>query len=780
MRPAARDALGVLVILVAVCVYLSPALRHGGTFAPFDLAAHLSGLTASIAGPVHNRLDGDIVTQMVPWHTLDWRLVHAGQFPLWNDYEALGMPQFLNFESGVLSLPTVLSYLVPLRLAMLAAVAVKFALAGTGTYLFARVAGVRPPAAVFGGLTYMFSGPFSAWVGWSMDDVFALAGFVAAFALLSYRSRNPGYVVLLAVAVAFSVYAGFPEANILIAGAFAVAAAAGVAVVLAGRRKVGLPGAGRVAGGLLAGAGLSAPLWLPGLQIVQGAERLTEAAPRALGLHMLVVDLVPGYYGVPLNQTPAFGPVNYYESVGYVGLFALALAVTAVATMWRRPVVAGLAATAVVLVLTVYGVAGFDPVHKLASAVGAGSVGLGRSRTVLALVLAVLAAFGFEAVWAAMTPRPRLPGEQGRVARPDPPLEGPAIASDTAWARRVGDVLLGTALALAALVGLAAALGVARHLPADQHQARVAALLWPCVAAGGAIAAGALVWAATRTARARPRPLLVGAVTIVLLGGQTLYLVGTSAAFNSYSHEFFPSTPATRTYASAVGDGLVGMHGGNVGDVRAFTGLGFYPEVNIGYGVRQFAAHDPLIPSGYFDWPGSLPPPDPSVNIVVPDISSAAQARQYGIDFILAPTRAAAPPGTTFAAGFAGMALYRVPGASLVAFAAYAPGEHVGPVSHPDDRTFTATVDAPAQAVLVLHLTAVPGWHVTADGRALAVTVDGVMEQVTVPAGHHALRIWYWPDRLSVGILIAAVSAVLLGSWAVVAAGLAARRRSAP
>ncbi len=324
MRPATRDALGVAAILVAVAVYLSPALRDGAVYAPFDLAAHLSGLTASLAGNVHNRLDGDLVTQMVPWNTLDWRLVHSGQFPLWNNYEALGMPQFLNFESAVLSLPDLVSYLFPLHDAFLVVVAMKFTLAGTGTYLFARVVGVRPTAAVFAGLTYMFSGPFSGWVGWSMDDVFALVGFLGAFAILAYR--HPGrarYVVLLALAMAFSVFGGFPEANILIAGTFAVLAIGGGLVLLAARRKIDGRGLVRVAGGLVAGAGLSAPLWLPGLQIVHGAERFSETAPAALGLHVLAVDLVPGYYGVPLNNTPSFGPVNYYEAVGYVGLFAL-------------------------------------------------------------------------------------------------------------------------------------------------------------------------------------------------------------------------------------------------------------------------------------------------------------------------------------------------------------------------------------------------------------------------------------------------------------------------
>jgi len=86
--------------------FLSPAVVDGGTFGPFDYDTTLTLLGSGLYPAVHNLSNGDAVSQMISWNALDWRMIHAGHFPLWNDYSGLGMPEFLNFESGVLSFPT--------------------------------------------------------------------------------------------------------------------------------------------------------------------------------------------------------------------------------------------------------------------------------------------------------------------------------------------------------------------------------------------------------------------------------------------------------------------------------------------------------------------------------------------------------------------------------------------------------------------------------------------------------------------------------------------------
>src|ERR1039458_2870898 len=115
---------------------------------------------------------------MVPFNTFDWTAIHHLQFPLWNDLSLLGLNQFLNFQSAVLSLPDLMSYLAPLRFAFLVVVAMKLLIAGTGAYVLCRVLGLRPLASALGGVTFMLSGAFSAWLAWPLSGVVAWLGWI--------------------------------------------------------------------------------------------------------------------------------------------------------------------------------------------------------------------------------------------------------------------------------------------------------------------------------------------------------------------------------------------------------------------------------------------------------------------------------------------------------------------------------------------------------------------------------------------------------------------------
>src|SRR5258708_5258614 len=95
--------------LVALCLlsaaFLAPSIVNGGTFGPFDYDTTLTSLGAGLYPHVHNASNGDAVQQMISWNALDWRMIHSGQCPLWNEYSRVGMPAVFNFESSVLSLP---------------------------------------------------------------------------------------------------------------------------------------------------------------------------------------------------------------------------------------------------------------------------------------------------------------------------------------------------------------------------------------------------------------------------------------------------------------------------------------------------------------------------------------------------------------------------------------------------------------------------------------------------------------------------------------------------
>jgi hypothetical protein len=247
----------------------------------------------------------------------------------------------------------------------------------------------------------------------------------------------------------------------------------------------------------------------------------------------------------------------------------------------------------------------------------------------------------------------------------------------------------------------------------------------------------------------------------------------------SYSHAFYPVTASETRLESIVGSTLVGLDGGNTTSVSDHGDVGFYPEVNIGYGVALFAIHDPLLPTSYAaSWPFPAATAKAGPGLFVPDVNSASIAREFGIGYILASSAVPAPPGavrvTTLAAGTADPEiLYRVPGAERFSFSDPSLGS-VTAAAGSAAAGFTLTTRSAARATLVLRVTSEPGWHASVDGKPAPLrSYDHVMESVTVPAGTHTITLDYFPDRLRIGLAVA-LATLLIGG---VVAGEAARRR---
>ena len=410
------DLFGIGWVLLFALLFLSPALKDGPQFAPADLGAGNSPITAGAlalshdclpapgqATPPtscpHNGIDGDEITQAIPWNTTNWKLVHAGHFPLWNDLEGNGLPQFLNFESGTLALPSLVGYLVPLPESFLVTVLMKLLIAGIGSYLLCRLLACRPLAAAFGGVSFMLSGAFAGWLGWSISGTLCWVGAIAAAALWSYRrARRALPVTLLAGAVAFSLYGGFVEAYLLLAGFFCLVALAGALAMALNRRPIAARGLGRVAGGVLAGTALAAPLWLTGASLLRASVRSGEVSAHGIAVKGVALAFAQGYYGLPLAGSTFFGTglPNYYESAAYVGVLALVLVGVALLCAWRRPAVVAFAAAAVGSLLVAYRLGPVSPVQRLVIDLGLGAVDIDRVLPLVGFAIAILSALGLE------------------------------------------------------------------------------------------------------------------------------------------------------------------------------------------------------------------------------------------------------------------------------------------------------------------------------------------------------------------------------------------------
>jgi hypothetical protein len=145
-------------------------------------------------------------------------------------------------------------------------------------------------------------------------------------------------------------------------------------------------------------------------------------------------------------------------------------------------------------------------------------------------------------------------------------------------------------------------------------------------------------------------------------------------------------------------------------------------------------------------------------------------ARRWGVSYVLEPRGAPGPVGGVFDTRVGDEDLYRIPGAARATLTPVlrggrlpsptATGTPLAVVSTNPAR-WNITTDAPTRQVLRLRLTDVPGWRATIDGHPLALEqYSGIMLQAVVPAGRHLVQLSYWPSTFTLGLLLAAISAI--------------------
>jgi hypothetical protein len=747
-RASARrgDLYGIASLVALAVAFLAPAAKDGPSVGGFDFDTTLSPLGSGVYSVVHAVTNGDAVSQMVAWNDLSWRMVHVGQFPLWNQFSALGMPQFLNFESSVLSLPDLLSYLVPVRFAFLVVVFAKLLIASTGAYVFARVLRCGALSATLAGASFMLAGAFSSWLTWPLSDVFAWSGWILAFGLLCLRPEGKlRHVAGLAIVAAFSIYGGFPEANVMFAvGAVAFVGGAGIVAVLSRLRPSGL-GAVRTASGLAIGGALSAPLWFPGLQVISISHRESEGSYVGLPTRAMALLFSQGYYGLPTGPHPVFQlpQFKYYEAVTYVGVVAVVLAIVAIGTSIRRPVVAGLTLALVVSLALTYQPVDLHPLQSLVNSLPyLKMVRFERMRTMTSFLVAVLAALGLQQLIAA-----------------------PRSKATRTWL----------------LVGATTTSVVVAYLDADSalkqavRHVRVGALVWPTLTGFVVCVVAIVIWRFPHGSSGRNRITVIATGLVAL---QTSFLFFAGVGIFSYSTPFFQVTPAIAQLQAAVGKSLLGLNGGNVTNVRDFRDVGFYPNVNIGYSIRIFGIHDPLIPATYFQsWPIRAAAPNArGVGLFVPDIDTVALAQRYGIAYVLTRAGIPVPTGMQTVAVIAGETLSKVPDSSQFSFV-QGSSDRVRSSSTNGNGTWQIATSGTTTGELALRVTVLPGFHATIDGKPLGLhSFDSVMMEVRVPPGRHEIVLHYFPRRLELGLVAAATGLVALIGLGLF--GASRRRRS--
>lgn len=740
IRPGRRHLPVLAIMAVAVVAngpYLvgsfhsSPALLYSG------LGVHTGG--SLLAGDPSIDPNDGFQAQALGWRAaVD--LIHF-RLPWWNPYEGSGMPLAGNMQSGAL-FPLVFLELAPWGL--LVSHVVLEAAAGIATYLLLRRLGLSALPATAAGCAFALNGTFS-WFAHAPVNVVATLPICLLGVEMARREAGRGRAggwVLLALGLALSVYAGFPETAFIDGLLMMVWAAARLPGLARGEvyRFTAKVGGGAVIAGLLA-----APLLVAFLDDLRGAD---------VGGHSgaLATASVPAagavQWGMPYYLGPIFGYVQHGQPASLY-------------TVWGNT--GGYVSLAVVML-------------ALIGAGGAASAGCYRAlRGVLAAWVLVCSARIFGAGWAVALLN-LIPGvDRTAFYRYCPPsielalvvlagLGMQDLAGRRTRRRRVAWLAGGAALSGAVIVVL---VGQASPLTDRLVGAGTAPLqLWRQASVGWAL----FCVAALLAAGLLPARWILSALSaVVALDAVVLFAVP----------EFSAPRRGTLDVAAVV---YLRSHLGNQ-RVYAMGGV-LQPNYGSYFGVAEIDSNDAPVPGPWASYiRGRLDPNADPVNFTGftrrdPAGPSAEDAllrhlgayRAAAVRYVVVPAGVSLPAPLVRVWSDPLVAVFELPGAAPLF-------QTEGGRCRLDATGAAAvTVTCTTPAVLVRRVLDEPGWRATAGGKPIRVaSYQQTFQSVSVPAGTEKVEFGFEPPHLALAEAAWAAGWAVTGLGALVRLGAAGR-----
>lgn len=384
--PALRAAATRWFIPLAL-LWFAPCWLTGRSLAPLDYLSEDIWPWVVPGFESGNPLLSDVPLQFLPWRDIVTDAYRHGQLPLLNRFAGSGSPLWENPQAAVLFPTTLLGLPFSTFAWPLFAAQIKLLLALIGTFLVARRFGASAEAAIFTAIAYSFGAFTIAFLLFPHTNVTVLLPWV----LLGIDAAAESWrgAALFAI-VLFLLFAGGHPESVLHTAMLAVPYGLGSA------RRHGPRQAGpRIVAAGLVGTLLAAPLLLPFLSILPHTERgarIRRAPQEITPPRPSPANLAPFVFAHALKgrRSPAAAENFNEAATQYVGMVTFLLALWAAARApWRHRYW--------ILALLVFGVLAFRgdllrgvPVMNLTVH--------GRVRFLLAFVMALLAARGFDLV----------------------------------------------------------------------------------------------------------------------------------------------------------------------------------------------------------------------------------------------------------------------------------------------------------------------------------------------------------------------------------------------
>ncbi len=627
--------------------------------------------------------------------------------PWWNPFDGTGTSLAGEWQSAALFPPTLLLVFSNGQLYehMLLEI-----IGGGATYLLLRRIKLGRWASLAAGIVFGLNGTFS-WVAHAPVNPVAflpllLLGLEYAYSASATRRRGGWW--LISIALALSLYAGFPEVayidGVLAFGWLAwrwVTAPAGV------RRALTL----KVIAGGLVGLLLAAPI------LVAGGSFLTHSS---LGAHTggTAGGLRINRYGLPQLLMPyIYGPIFAYidprgqllglwsEVGGYLSVTPVLFAVAGLLSRGRR----GLKLMLVIwIVLAFARTYGQIPLlgHVLGLLPDMNNVEFMRwGPASLEMAVIVLAAIGLD-----------------------------DVISNPGRGRRFAAVAAGCAIVVA--LALVLAHGVSRQLGAGYHHLHYFEL-------AGAWALGLIVIAAVAALKLRS-PRWRGPMLALLVAGDAfaMFAVGVlpdarTVTLDQAPVRFLQSHLGTQRYFSF---GPIAPNYGSYWGIPQLNNNDYPPNAYARY-VRDRL--DPTASPNIFEPVGVLARSQQPITELERNISGY---RAAGVAYVLTPVGHPLPQSKAefqLVKRTPTTLIYHLAGAAALMQAS-------NPRCHTVAHGYTsATVTCPVASRFTYRETDFPGWTATVSGRATPITAfDGDFQSITVPAGTHTVRFAYQPPDI--------------------------------
>lgn len=348
-----------------------------------------AGFVAGV--PFKNGLLSDIVSIIYPWRIYGMGLLKKGIWPLWIPPALGGSPLLANFQSGLLY-PLNFLFLVFSNVnAWSIYVILQPVLASLFSYLYLRNLKLSSLASLIGAFIFAFSGFMLIWFEYG---IVGHAGLWLPLILLAidklFEKISFGWLVIGALAVGFSLLAGYPQISFL---AFLVSLFYVVYKIPSYKTAL------YVFSFFLLGIFLSAAQLLPGMELWRFSIRQTDPTAVAFNfglnpLKNLILLLAPDFFGNPSTGN-FWGWGAYNESASYIGLTGFLLAIIAFFTYKKNKTLTFFKALLVLSLLMAFNNPLSSFIFSLRLPILASS-SASRFFFLTAFSLAILAAFGAE------------------------------------------------------------------------------------------------------------------------------------------------------------------------------------------------------------------------------------------------------------------------------------------------------------------------------------------------------------------------------------------------